>query len=90
MKQGGFCLSFFAAQLGDQPYFRGGTLSLADVVLGTVAPWWEQLGLPLADHAALKAWCDRLVAREAWETTAPTPEMIAAFRERMRQLIAQR
>lgn len=90
LKQGSLCLSFFATQLGDQPYFGGETLSLADVVLGTVAPWWEQLGLPLADHAALKAWCDRLMVRDAWQTTTPAPEMIAAFRERMRQLMAQR
>lgn len=90
LKQGSLCLGFFAAQLGDQPFFGGETLSLADVVLGTVAPWFEQLGLPLGDHAALNAWCDRLMAREAWQTTAPTPEMIAAFRERMGQLMAQR
>lgn len=90
LKQGTLCLGFFEQQLGDRPFYGGETLSLADVVLGTVAPWFEQLGLPLDNAPALTAWCDRLVARPAWQTTAPTPEMIAAFRERMRQLMAQR
>jgi glutathione S-transferase len=90
LKQGTLCLSFFAQQLGDRPFYGGETVSLADVVLGTVAPWFEQLGLPLDNHAPLKAWCDRLVTRPAWQTTAPTPEMIEAFRERMRQLMDQR
>ena len=90
LKQGTLCLSFFEQQLGDRPFYGGETVSLADVVLGTVAPWLEQLGLPLDNHPALKAWCDRLVTRPAWQTIAPTPEMIEAFRERMRQLMDQR
>lgn len=83
-------LAFFAAKLGDNPYFCGEQLTLAEVVLGTFAPWFEGLGLPMQDYPNLQAWTQRLMQRPAWSTTQPTPEMIAAFKDRMKALMAQR
>lgn len=90
LQQGRVCLQFFVEKLGDRAYFGGDHITLADVVLGTVAPWFDELELPLTEFPTLAAWCDRLMQREAWHVTQPTPEMIAAFRERMRAIMAAR
>lgn len=81
-------LKFYADKLGDGPFFCGDQLTLADVVAGTFAPWFEQLGLPMAGYPTLQAWTSRLMARSAWQTTQPTPEDLAAFRDRMQQRMA--
>lgn len=81
-------LKFYAAKLADQPFFCGDQLTLADVVAGTFAPWFEQLGLPMAEYPTLQAWTSRLMERPAWQTTQPTQEELAAFRDRMQQRMA--
>ena len=81
-------LKFYADKLGDKPFFYGDQLTLADVVAGTFAPWFEQLGLPMANYPTLQAWTSRLMDRPAWQTTQPTEEDLAAFRDRMKQRMA--
>ncbi|MGB3311848.1 MAG: glutathione S-transferase family protein [Nodosilinea sp.] len=81
-------LKFYADKLGDGPFFCGDQLTLADVVAGTFAPWFEQLGLPMAEYPTLQAWTDRLMERPAWQTTQPSAEDLAAFRDRMQQRMA--
>lgn len=78
-------LKFYADKLADQPFFCGDQLTLADVVAGTFAPWFEQLGLPMTNYPTLQAWTDRLMDRPAWQTTQPTARDLAAFRDRMKQ-----
>ncbi|MGB3199567.1 MAG: glutathione S-transferase family protein [Nodosilinea sp.] len=81
-------LKFYANQLGDRPFFCGDQLTLADVVAGTFAPWFEQLGLPMADYPTLQTWTHRLMDRSAWQTTQPTEDDLAAFRDRMKARMA--
>ncbi|MEA5449613.1 glutathione S-transferase family protein [Leptolyngbya sp. CCNP1308] len=81
-------LKFYADKLGDGPFFCGDQLTLADVVAGTFAPWFEQLGLPMANYPTLQAWTDRLMDRPAWQATQPTARDLAAFRDRMQQRMA--
>ncbi|MGG6242108.1 glutathione S-transferase family protein [Nodosilinea sp. AN01ver1] len=81
-------LKFYADKLGEGPFFCGDQLTLADVVAGTFAPWFEQLGLPMAEYPTLQAWTHRLMERPAWQTTQPTQEELAAFRDRMQQRMA--
>ncbi|HEY9888122.1 MAG TPA: glutathione S-transferase family protein [Candidatus Obscuribacterales bacterium] len=81
-------LQFYADQLGSADFFGGDRLTLADVVAGTFAPWFEPMGLPMADYPTLQAWIARLMARPAWQNTQPTPEAIAAFRDRMQARMA--
>lgn len=83
-------LKFYADKLGAGPYFGGNQLTLADVVAGTFAPWFEPLGLPLGHYPTLQSWTARLMDRPAWQATQPTPEAIGAFRDRMQRLMAQR
>ncbi|MFE4105427.1 glutathione S-transferase family protein [Almyronema epifaneia] len=83
-------LRFLAQILDNHVFFGVDHLSLGDIVLGTVVPWFAQLEIPLENYPNLQAWCDRLVQRPAWQTTQPTAEALAAFRERMRQLMDRR
>ncbi len=81
-------LKFYTGKLADQPFFCGDQLTLADVVAGTFAPWFEQLGLPMADYPTLQTWTSRLMDRPAWATTQPSEGDVAAFRDRMQQRMA--
>jgi glutathione S-transferase len=81
-------LKFYADKLGDGPFFCGDQFTLADIVAGTFAPWFESLGLPMAEYPTLHAWTDRLMERPSWQTTQPTAEDLDAFRDRMQQRMA--
>ncbi|MGF1519709.1 MAG: glutathione S-transferase family protein [Nodosilinea sp.] len=81
-------LKFYADKLGDGPFFCDDQLTLADIVAGTFAPWFGGLGLPMASYPTLQTWTTRLMERPAWQTTQPTEQELAAFRDRMQQRIA--
>ena len=61
-----------ACLLGDQTYFAGNTLSLADLLLApaielfTATPEWPELG---AVHANLVAWIARMQERPSMKAT---------------------
>jgi glutathione S-transferase len=77
-------LKFFENLLGDRPYFGSQNLTLAEVVAGTVVPWLLRGSLFLSDdYPKLSAWCDRLMARPAWQMTEATPEAIEALKSRL-------
>lgn len=83
-------LAFLERQLGERPYFGAEHLTLADLVAGTALPWLPSLGLPLDDFPKLSAWCARLTERPSWQQTHPTPEIIDAFKSRMKERMAAR
>jgi glutathione S-transferase len=89
-QKAGVVLKFYGDTLGDADFFGGVQLTLADVVAGTFSPWFEKLGLPMQDYPTLQRWTARLMERPAWQKTQPTDEALAAFRERMKTLMAQR
>jgi glutathione S-transferase len=72
-----------------RPYFGSQNLTLAEVVAGTVIPWLPRAGVSLSDYPKLSAWCDRLRAREAWQATEATPEVMEALKSRMAAQMAQ-
>ena len=82
-------LKFFENLLDDRPYFGSQNLTVAEVVAGTVIPWLPRGGVSLSDYPKLSAWCDRLMAREAWQATEATPEVMEAFKSRMAARMAQ-
>jgi glutathione S-transferase len=61
-----------ARLLGEQSYFAGETLSLADLLVApalaffTMIPEWSDLGAP---HANLVAWLERMEARPSMQAT---------------------
>jgi glutathione S-transferase len=74
-------LKFFESLLDNRPYFASHNLTLAEAVAGTVVTWLPSInGVSLSDYPKLSAWCDRLMARPAWQTTEATPEAIEAFK----------
>ncbi|MBD2017890.1 glutathione S-transferase family protein [Microcoleus sp. FACHB-53] len=76
-------LTFFEKLLDERPYFASQNLTLAEVTAGTVIPWLPRGGMSLSDYPKLSAWCDRLMAREAWQATEATPEAIEALKSVM-------
>jgi glutathione S-transferase len=82
-------LKFFENLLGERPYFGSQNLTLAEVVAGTVIPWLPRAGVSLSDYPKLSAWCDRLTARETWQATQATPELMEAFKSRMAARMTQ-
>ncbi|TAF12520.1 MAG: glutathione S-transferase family protein, partial [Nostocales cyanobacterium] len=74
-------LQFFEDKLDDRPYFGSDNLTLADIVAGSIVPWLPKTGVSLNEYPKVKAWCDRLVARPAWQQTETTPEMLADFKK---------
>jgi glutathione S-transferase len=66
------CLGYLNRQLGEQAYFGGDRLNLADVVAGSTVPLFSRLGVSLQPYAALDGWCDRLAKRSAWQLTQPS------------------
>lgn len=83
-------LQFCQDKLAGQLWYGGDQVTLAEMVLGTVTPWLTQMEVDLADVPEIQDWTQRLMARQAWQMTQPTEAAIAAFRDRMRQLMAQR
>ena len=82
-------LTFFERLLGDRPYFGGEHLTLAEVVAGTVVPWFPSLGVSLGDYPKMSAWSDRLMERAAWAITKPSPEVWEATKARIKAISAE-
>lgn len=82
-------LSFFEHLLGEQQYFGGEQLTLAEVVAGTAVPLLPRLGVSLNDYPQLRVWTKRLLERATWQQTQPSSEAIAAFSSRMKARMAQ-
>lgn len=71
-------LNFFESLLSDSPYFGSANLTLADITAGTLVPQLPSIGLSFDNYPNLNAWIDRLMERQSWQKTQPTPEQIAA------------
>jgi glutathione S-transferase len=80
-------LNFFESLLGDSAYFGSEFLTLGDIAAGTVVPQLPSMGVSLDDYPKLKAWCDRLMARDSWQKTQPSPEAIAASLPQIKALM---
>lgn len=71
-------LKFLEELLGDSPYFASHCLTLGDIAAGTVVPQLPSIGVPLDNYPNLNAWCKRLMERESWQQTQPSPAAIEA------------
>jgi glutathione S-transferase len=83
-------LQFYIRSLDNGLYFGDNQLTLADIVAGTFAPWFEPLGLPMQNYPVLQQWTARLMERPAWQITQPSDQALQSFRNRMQQLKAGR
>ncbi|MEM8612310.1 MAG: glutathione S-transferase family protein [Cyanobacteria bacterium P01_H01_bin.105] len=76
---------FWQQQLGEDDFFGGHQLTLADIVSGTIAAWFPEMELSLADYPTLEAWRQRLMDRPAWQQSHVSPAELEAFKVRMQQ-----
>jgi len=67
-------LQFLEEQLGNQNYFGGDTINLADIVVGATVPLLFRLGISSENYPSLKKWREQLFTREAWRETEPNEE----------------
>lgn len=74
-------LRFLEQLLDDRPYFGSETLTLADITASPSVLTCRHLEVSLHPFPNLKAWCDRLLQRPAWQVTEPSAEAIAAFKQ---------
>ena len=82
-------LKFFENLLDDRPYFGSETITLAEVVAGTIVPWLPKGGASFSECPKLSAWCDRLMARPSWQATEATPEAIEWMKARLSTRMAK-
>jgi glutathione S-transferase len=80
-------LNLFESLLGDSPYFGSEFLTLGDIAAGTVVPQLPSMGVSLDDYPKLKAWSERLMARDSWQKTQPSPEAITASLPQIKALM---
>jgi len=73
-------LAFLEDSLGQDPYFAGSHLSLADIVAGCAVPLFVHLGISLETYPALAAWHQRIIARPHWQHTQPSPAALRLWR----------
>ncbi len=77
-------LTFLASLLGNNQYFAGDQVTLAEIVAGTIVPGMPSLGVSLAPYPGLESWSKRLLARPTWQQIALSAEEWSTFRRRMR------
>lgn len=80
-------LTFFENLLNDSPYFGSDYLTLADITAGTMLPQLPSLGVPLDNYPKLTAWSKRLMARDSWQKTQPSPEELEATMPQAKAII---
>lgn len=83
-KQTSTVLNFLEELLGENTFFGGEHLTLADIVAGTTIPWLNMLGFSLNSYPKIQAWIANLNKRESWQKTEPTKTQIDDFVGRMK------
>jgi glutathione S-transferase len=71
---------FLTTTLGENVYFGGKTLSLADIVAGTDIYLLAKSGFNLSEYPKLNDWYERLMQREAWVHTELSTEEFEQFK----------
>jgi glutathione S-transferase len=84
-------LKFLADILGENSYFGGEQLTLADIVAGDAVILLPHLGIDISSlDPRLGEWCDRLMEREVWRKTARNTQEVEQFKRRLKVLVKMR
>jgi glutathione S-transferase len=73
-------LNFLASTLGNNFYFGGEQLTLADIVVGTDLSLLPKLGVSFSNYHKLHEWFERLMQRDVWRKTELSAEEFEQFR----------
>ncbi len=65
------CFRFLEEQLGEEEYFGGDRLNLADILAGSTVPLFSRLGISLQPYESLFRWQVRITERPSWQQTNP-------------------
>ncbi|MBW4667565.1 MAG: glutathione S-transferase family protein [Cyanomargarita calcarea GSE-NOS-MK-12-04C] len=82
-------MKFFSDILGDNDYFGGRYLTLADIVAGTDISLLPKLGFDFKNYPKVNDWFERLMQRDVWQKTELTTEEFEQFK-RVLMIIRQR
>ena len=82
-------MKFFSDILGDNDYFGGEYLTLADIVAGTDISLLPKLGFDFNNYPKVNDWFERLMQRDVWQNTELTTEEFEQFK-RVLMIIRQR
>jgi glutathione S-transferase len=76
-------LNFLRDLLGNNLYFAGKNLTIADIVAGTIVPDLPRLGIELVNYPELSNWCERLLIRESWQQIQLSEAEFQDFQRRL-------
>jgi glutathione S-transferase len=77
-------LNFLENLLGNSPYFAGDTLTLAEIVAGTLVYRLPDLGIDLTDYPRLNMWSEQLLLRPTWQQIELSSEEWNGFKRAIR------
>ncbi|MBW4620534.1 MAG: glutathione S-transferase family protein [Cyanosarcina radialis HA8281-LM2] len=77
-------LNFLENLLGDSPYFAGETLTLAEIVAGTLVYRMPDLGIDLTDYPRLNVWSEKLLSRPTWQQIELSSEEWGKYKRAIR------
>ncbi|HEY9861380.1 MAG TPA: glutathione S-transferase family protein [Candidatus Obscuribacterales bacterium] len=83
-------LQVYENLLNSHAFFAGETLTLADVVAGTLVPSLPLFGFSFEAYPRLQVWSEQLSQRQSWQQTTPQPEAIAAALPHVRNILERR
>ncbi|MGF1541623.1 MAG: glutathione S-transferase family protein [Pleurocapsa sp.] len=78
---------FLSELLDEAAYFGGDRLSLGDIVAGNGLILINKLGFNFENFPKIDRYCQRLMKREAWQTTQPSSQQIEVWKTVARTLI---
>jgi glutathione S-transferase len=79
-------LHFLTDLLGENTYFGGDRLTMAEIVIGSFLYRLPDLGVPLTDYPTLANWSDRLLSRPTWQQIQLAPTEWENFKRHVRML----
>ena len=82
-------LSYFEQSMPESNYFGGESITLVEVVLGTMTPLLPGFGISLDSYPRLQKWTKNLSLRESWQKTQATPEQIESFKAAMKKMLTK-
>ena len=80
-------IRFLDELLGDELYFGGSQFTIGDIVAGNGLILCGKLGFELEQFPKINAYCQRLLNREAWQTSQPDREQIIVWKEVVKTLL---
>ncbi|MEM8721948.1 MAG: glutathione S-transferase family protein [Cyanobacteria bacterium P01_G01_bin.39] len=79
-------LNFLEKHLIDSLYIGGDSITLAEIVAGSLILWLPVLGIDLSSYPKVESWSNQLMQRPTWQATQPDPEIIQDWLKRIKKL----